>query len=392
MKKNIMFLIGEMRSGGAERVVCNLCNSLRNSYNVTLVVGTINNADKFYIPNVEIIEIPRIKSSITFIRLYIMIINCLKLKKLKKNLKIDTTVSFISKYNILNYLSKYNDKVILSVRNFVSKQDSNPSKIKKILYKHALKKADLIVNVSQSVMDDTINYYNSPKDRNIVIPNFCDYENIRSLWLKKISPEHEIYFSGNIVISSGRYTFQKGQWHLIRAFQNVVKEIKNAKLILTGRGELKEYYQKLIKLLHLENNVFILDFIDNIYAYMKHADIFVLNSFYEGMPNILLEAMACDLPIIATDSPGGTKEILVKEYSNMKVKEITEADYGILIPMCDGIMYKDEALTKEEEMLSQSIIMLLKNKKLRENYIQKNSERLKDFSKDLILEKWKSVL
>jgi len=61
MKKNILFLIGNMTSGGAEKVIYNLCNNLKDKYNITLVVRTLENAD--YIPDVNIIEIPEIRIS-----------------------------------------------------------------------------------------------------------------------------------------------------------------------------------------------------------------------------------------------------------------------------------------------------------------------------------------
>lgn len=386
MKKNIMFIIGQMNTGGAERVINNLCNTLKNKYNITLVVRSIEGAD--YVPDVNIIEIKELNGGKTT-RLGIK-----KLKKLKKELKIDTSVSFLLKYNIYNYLSKYKDKVVISVRNYITANKEAYSKKNLKLFKKIVKKVDLIVNVSEAVMDDQIRNFKSNPKKNIVIPNFCQIDYINEEKKQDLPKEHASLFQGNVIISSGRYTFQKGQWHIIRAFQKVIKYNKDIKLILTGRGPLKEYYEQLIEELNLQNNIYILDFVENVYRYMHNAKAYILNSFYEGMPNVILEAMACDLPIIATDSLGGTKEIIAPSKEiNSYVDKVTMAEYGILIPVCDGEMRASNIpLTKEENELADAIIQLFENKPLYKKYKELSNKRIQDFSKEKIIKLWEDIL
>ena len=250
MKKNIMFIIGQMKTGGAERVIYNLCNNLKDKYNITLVVRTIKNAD--YIPDVNIVEIKELNNT------RYMLIGLLKLRQLKKKLKIDTSISFLIKNNVYNYLSRYKDKVIISVRNCMTEIDYEKNKKMVFLYKRIVKKVDLVVNVSEAAKDDQIKNFKSIPNKNIVIPNFCEIDLINDEKKEKLPKEHSKLFKGNVIISSGRYSFQKGQWHLIRAFKKVVEYDSNAKLILTGRGVLKDYYQELVSELNLENNVYIL--------------------------------------------------------------------------------------------------------------------------------------
>jgi len=380
-----MFIIGKMTNGGAERVINNLCNILKDEYNITLVVKSIEGAD--YVPDVNICEISELNSRRK------KWIGVFKLRKLKKQLKIDTSISFLTKYNVYNYFYKYKDKIIFSVRNYMTENDTYSDDNLK-LYKKIIKKADLVVNVSNSVMHDQFVNFEVNKKNNIVIPNFCEIDNINRLKIEKLDDDHKDIFKGNVIICPGRYTFQKGQWHIIRAFQKVVEFDKTAKLLLTSRGPLKEYYQTLVNELNLQNNVYILDFVDNIYRYMYNSKIYILNSFYEGMPNALLEAMACDLPVIATDSFGGTKEIIAPHRDiTSYVDDITLEKYGILIPVCDRNMYSAlEPLTNEENKIADAIIMLLKDKKLYKKYKDASSKRIKDFSKEKIIKMWKDIL
>ncbi len=385
MKKNIMFLIGQMQTGGAEKVIYNLCNNLKDKYNVTLVVRTMKNAD--YIPNVKIYEIPELSTKKTMIGI-------LKLRRLKRKLKIDTTISFLLKYNAYNYLSKYHDKVIISVRNCITDSKINYPRLRVFLFKLILKKVNLIVNVSESVKWDLIENFNAPENKCIVIPNFCELDSIKKNKKEPLPLEHQKIFNNKVIISSGRYSYQKGTWHLIRAFQKVVFYDKEAHLVLTGRGPLKGYYQNLVKELKLENNIYILDYVDNIYRYLYQSKIYVLTSFYEGMPNALLEAMACGLPVIATDTKGGSKEIIAPNKDiHSYTKKIIEEKYGILIPVCDRNMYDDNiALTKEEIMIADAIIMLLKDNKRYQKYKKASEDRIIDYEKEKILKMWMDIL
>lgn len=384
MKKNIMFIIGKMTTGGAERVIYNLCNTFKDKYNVYLVVRTISKAD--YIPDVNIIEVPQLSSLVKIRALR-------KIRELKKELKIHATISFLLRYNIYNYLSKYKDKVIISIRNYTSLTTHNYSKLELHTYKRILKKVDVAVNVSEAVMEDQIDFFEAPRNNNVVIPNYYEKELIDVMKLENIPDEHKNLFLGKTIISSGRYSFQKGQWHLIRAFKKVVEYDKDAKLVLTGKGPLKEYYETLINDLNLQNNVFLLGFVENVYKYMYNSDIYLLGSFYEGMPNVLIEAMACGLPVIATDSPGGTREVITGQFlKGQYVKDVSYEKYGVLIPIMDKRQYDATySLTKEEEKMADAIISLLKDKTLCEKYKKASEERVSRIKKEEIIKMWEDI-
>ena len=136
-------------------------------------------------------------------------------------------------------------------------------------------------------------------------------------------PDHPFFEVGvPVILGVGRLTPTKDFATLIQAFAQV-RQQKEAKLIILGKGPEHDALIKLITDLDLANDVSLPGFAQNPYAYMHHADAFVLSSRYEGLPNVLIEAIACGCLPVSTDSPGGAAEILA------------DGDYGHLVPVGD---------------------------------------------------------
>lgn len=374
--KNILMIITKLSNGGAEKAIALLANNLSKKYNVKIV--TFDNSNQDYSTDVEVIDLKTRITNSKIKKILNFILRIYRIKKIKKMYNINYTISFLPGPNIVNCFTRVNDKIIISVRNTQSKLKK--SSFRKIANQISFNKADKIVTVCDSVKKDISNTYNVKNDKMVTIYNTYNEEEINNRKLEKLDREELLTFKENlIVITIGRLINQKGQWHLIRTFREVVKEIPKAKLIILGRGELKEFLQEVIEKNKLENNVYLYGFKQNPYKYMYNSDLFVLPSLYEGMSNVLLEAMSCELPIIATDSEGGNKEIL-------------QNNYGILIKKFDGKYYTTEPLTKEEIILKENIINLLKDKNLRNQYKEKSKERIKYFNKEKNLEKWMNLL
>lgn len=362
---NIMLIIGKIANGGAERACVNLAEELHKKYNVIIVV--FNETQNEYECNVPIIKLNNKKSS-NLKRIF-------EISKIKKERNITHTISFLTSPNYINVTTSRYDKSIISIRNYMTDLYNGR---KKDIYLHKISClfADKIVSVSKDVEEDQLQNWKIKKEKSITITNFVDEKKIiKNIQYGKIDKENEnIFKNSQVVINVGRLVKQKGQAALIRAFKEVVQEIPKAKLIILGEGELKEHLSNLITELHLEKHVFLLGFKSNPYIYMSKSKLFVSNSYFEGMSNVILEAMKCNLPVIATNGNGGNKELLL---NNNK-------QYGILVPVCKN--------SKDEKVLASEIIKMLKNENLRQEYINKSKERIKDYSKENIIKQWEVLL
>ncbi len=112
-----------------------------------------------------------------------------------------------------------------------------------------------------------------------------------------------------VLVSVGRLTPQKDFLTLLRAFA-LVRQTCPAKLMIIGDGEEREKIEGLIRRLELLGDVELTGYLPNPYPYIRRSALFVLSSKYEGLPGVLIEAMYCGVPLIATDCPSGPREIL----------------------------------------------------------------------------------
>jgi len=123
--------------------------------------------------------------------------------------------------------------------------------------------------------------------------------------------DHPFFKDNNaVVVSAGRFVIQKRFDRLLKAFSLLKKQQENACLIILGKGELHDKLKILVSRLNLDKCVDFVGFKFNPYAWISRADIFVLSSDWEGCPNVIIEAMACGLPIIGTEV-GGIPDFLI---------------------------------------------------------------------------------
>lgn len=389
--ENIAIIITKLYGGGAERVASNLSIELSEFYNVKLIV--FDGSKILYPYEGELIDlnIPPSNSKLGKITNVFKRIN--KLKKIKKEYNIKCSISLLDGPNMVNVFSKRNDKIITSVRIFLSNSE-NTNKIRKLIIKLVSKKSDKVVSLSKTVEEDLIRNFDIDENKVLTIYNSCDgtrlleqCKNNNSLMMK----EFPIGEGKKYISTMGRLTKQKGQWHLIRAFRKVVDRFPNIHLVILGEGELKSDLNKLIKNLNLEKNVHLLGYIKDPHKIIYNSEFFVFPSLYEGLGNVLLEALACGKAVISTDCDAGPREILSPNtnINEDKVDSMKVCEYGILVPVCNGgnLNHIDE-LTFEEVILAESIEYLLENPVLKNKLSEKSINRANDFAPRNISNQW----
>ncbi len=218
----------------------------------------------------------------------------------------------------------------------------------------ACRRADKVICVSEGVSEDINKNFNVPKNKMVVIYNPHDIKEINKLKNEEI---YEDWFKNNNpkIISVGRLYFLKGHKYLLKAFKFVRENGINANLIILGDGIEKANLENLARKLGIEKYVIFAGFKENPYKYMKNSDVFVLPSLSEAFPCVLIEAMVCGVPVVATRCPSGPEEI------------ITDGINGLLVSV------------KDEKALADAMINLLKDKNKAKRFVNEGIKRANDF-------------
>jgi glycosyltransferase involved in cell wall biosynthesis len=203
------------------------------------------------------------------------------------------------------------------------------------------------------------------KDGNIkVVYNAVESQSQSQSIASKEEAKNKIGIKGDIILSVGRLSPWKGFDCLIEVFPYLLKENPNFKLVIAGEGEERKNLEFKIKNLKLGNNVKLAGKVlhKDIYFYFKAADIFILNSGYEGLSHALLEAMQSGVPIIASNI-GGNPELIQDGFNGFL------AEYN------------------NKEQIKNSVLRLWKDNDIKRRFIENSNEKLKEFDWEQLLEK-----
>jgi glycosyltransferase involved in cell wall biosynthesis len=204
-------------------------------------------------------------------------------------------------------------RVLVNEQNTLSHSARNSARRRQKLMPHLVKRfypwADYVVGNSQGVADDLIRVTGLPGERVHILYNPVVTPELRE---KVQAPLIHPWFQDgqpSVVLAAGRLTRQKDFATLIRAFARV-RQARPARLVILGEGPDRPALEELVHRLDLEDDVALPGFVENPYAYMSRAALYVLSSRWEGLPTVLIEALYCGPPVVATDCPSGPREIL----------------------------------------------------------------------------------
>ena len=307
----IIFLLPYFSGGGAERVTLNLLIELHNrGHLVEIIVFNRGGPLLSMLPNdisIHSIDKRSLKHSI------IPLVK--KLRQLNPKV-IFSTLGYINIALLsVRWLLPRKTKIWIREANLpsISLPNNSYSKLMTFLYKSLYRKADKLICTSKRMKYEFISDFLVPKSIIEILPNPVDVDKIRTSFL----PVKRFDKGGVCYVASGRLTFQKGFDRLLFWFSKL--ENKNSTLVILGDGSLKDELIRESELLGLQDIVNFIGFCDNPWQWYAGADVFLLPSRWEGMPNSALEALACGTLVIATEESGGIAEITTRNQGEITI-------------------------------------------------------------------------
>ncbi len=395
----ILIITSSLDDGGVARIVSEMTLLLPQDWQFDILL--VHSEDIRYKYNGRIIGLgikePKSRTNLLY-AMKVFVKRFKVLKELKDNNNYDVCISFMDSSNVCNILTGNKKcKTLAVVENYMSQQAKYDWKYRYIvnpMIKLFYNKADKVVACSNESCDDLAQNYGIKRDKLQRIYCSIDTKSIEDVCnTSEIPSEDKDWFSKDrTILTAGRLCMQKGQWHLVRAFDKVVKTVPDAKLVIFGDGELKDYLNKLISDYGLEKNVIIHKYTNILPAYISNSAAFVMPSLFEGFPTAMLMAFSCGTACIASDFVSGAREQLAPECKD-PIKGFYCGGYGILtMPLDEKKLSAEEPLLEEENSLADALISVLTDEKTRSKYSDLAKKRSLDFDSIKIYDEWKEVI
>jgi GalNAc-alpha-(1->4)-GalNAc-alpha-(1->3)-diNAcBac-PP-undecaprenol alpha-1,4-N-acetyl-D-galactosaminyltransferase len=313
----VVLMIPTLGPGGAERVMTLLAAGLAaRGHEVSLLTLGRTGEDFFAVdPRVRRIGLGLVGGSAS--ALHALQTNTKRVRALRRvvsTINPDAVVSFMTSMNVLTLFACAGLRTRVVVSERIDPQSHRESRswswLRRVAYRHA----DAIV-VQTEAAARWFRALVGERPAVIVLPN--------PVAALADSDRPSVQVAKPFILAAGRLVPQKGFDVLVRAFALVAKESAELRLAIAGDGPQARALQELVAELRLEQRVIFLGAVSGLPALMREADAFVLSSRYEGFPNVLLEALACGVPVVSTDCPGGPREIL------------QDGEFGLLVPCED---------------------------------------------------------
>ncbi|QND54519.1 glycosyltransferase (plasmid) [Phyllobacterium sp. 628] len=374
--RRIALFIPTLQGGGAERSTVNLANGLvREGYSIDLLLSKaegpfLSDVD----PLVRIIELATTSVAKALVGLagrpsdLFGLAHLLLTPRSPKPLAVvpdlvryltrERPVAILSALEYANValiiasgVANVDTRVVISQRNQFSAQTGQFNNWREMqrgpAFGRFYSRADCIIAVSNGVANDLAEACQLPAQRIKTIYNAVSGHSLSAMAAQRV--DHPWFDSGlPVILAVGKHKRQKDFPTLLRAFAEV-RKVRNCRLMILGDGPERSNLEDLSHALDIVSDVAFLGFMHNPFGYMTRADLFVLSSAFEGLPGVLIQALACGCPVISTDCPSGPKEIL------------DHGKFGTLVPVGDF------------HAMSKAIVVAL-DKPLNKNLLQKRGE------------------
>jgi glycosyltransferase involved in cell wall biosynthesis len=374
----LILLIPHLADGGAEKTLSDLSFNLALG-EIVLVVFQERQGYPFQGRMISM-NLPIERHSI-LARIWGFIRRTYRFRRILRKERPDCVISFMGEANFINALAS--PRPILTVHNHLSSVSYLRGRLENLVFVglvRTLYRRATIIAVSEAVKNDLVANFSLPESRIVVILTAIDTHEIQRKATEEVVCPWDR--TAPVIITAGRLHPQKGQWHLLRAFAQVRKSL-NCRLAILGTGDLETYLRRLASELGIEEDVYFLGWQENPFKFLALADLFVLPSVSEGLALVVMEAMACKLPVIATSCPGPPEIIAPHDHE----------ECGILVPPVDEKMYSaGDPCTESELEMAEAILRVLRNADLRQRFISAGLARVQDLDRAAFLKKYRRVI
>lgn len=378
-KPRLAILINSFRGGGAERVVSLLWPRLERDFEVYLVLLSTE-GNTFQLPPEDRTHVLEGGESQNWL-------NIARLPRLARSYRqfldakgIDISLSFLNRPNFINCLAKragWRGKTIISERAVTSLfyRTGLRKAVGRFLIRSLYRFADAIIPISRGVEHDLRARFGVPGNYRTIY-NPIDITQVRARLAASPDRDRTQPFT---FVCVARFDPQKNHRLLVEAFAEL--DDLPCRLLLVGQGPGMAAIAQLVQDLGQAARIQLLGFQKAI-PVLKQSDCFVLSSDFEGLGNVILEALACSLPVVSTDCLSGPREILAPDtdFTTQNHDHIEIAPYGILTPVGNAAL------------LAQAMRRMMADDGLRADYVGRALDRARQFDVELISDAYRRAL
>ncbi len=368
MKKRLMIIVPNLQGGGQERIAALTSKILEDNYDIVFVIFDDTDS-KYKISDTARyvnLRIPSSKGKIS--KFFNVLRRVARVKDLRKRERIDYCFSFGRTANIINCLSQTSGKTIVSIRNTNESETGRKGVINNLI----CRRSDVVVCLSEGLKNRLIDVYPEIAYRTFTLYNPCDIDRILST-CENISRSK----GGHMITACGRLQAVKCYKNLFNAVKMVRDKYGDTRLLVLGDGDQRKELEKYILENDMRSYITLNGFVNDPFTVVAKSDLFVFSSAREGFGNVLVEALACAVPVVSTNCAYGPGEILSGTCSRKNEWGYEVTQYGILTP---PFAENSEIQKENERIFADAIIRVFEDESLRESLSQNGPRRANDFS------------
>ena len=376
MGKHLLFIIPDLQSGGCERTVTYLSTKFASMTKTFLALFDTRN-QKFR-TDAELIDLDAKPVPSKIGKVLNVFKRARNIKKVIENNNIDVAYAFTAIAGRALYYSRAKCRKLVSCRGYSSIEAMHAD-----YHKWVGGGCEIVFN-ARGMQDFYLEKYPGDAAMTHVVYSGCDIDLVNDRIKEPLPDEHKEFFDTHRVVTAvGILSGAKGHWDLIKSFEILKDTVPDAGLCIVGsRGAYEQQIHDMAGRSRYKDDILFTGFQSNPQKYVYNSEIFALSSINEGMPNVLIEAMVCGTPVVATDCLTGPREILCEDYKKLpQIRGYEILENGILTARFSGTPDFDLSHVGDEHRgYAAAMARLMNDGELKKKLAENGKKRSGDFS------------